>query len=79
MKIKQIKPNIKRFIELRAIVLIIVIVLLLSLGQAPVNNSASTTGDTKTSTDKKNRLKNEIRKRMTKKFYYRKLKTKHVL
>jgi len=62
----KIKPSIKRFIELRAIVLIIVIVLSLSLGQAPGNNSTSTTGDTKTSTNRRNRLKEEIRKNMTK-------------
>ena len=66
MKINQIKSNLKRFIELYAAVLIIVIFLLLSLGQAPGNGSTSTTGDTKAASNNRDRQKLEIRKNMTK-------------
>lgn len=65
MNINQIKPNVKRFIELQAIVLIIIIFLFLSLGQVPVKSSTSPTGETKTTSNNRDRQKDEIRKKMT--------------
>jgi len=66
MKINRIKQNLKKFIELQATVLVIVIVLLLCFSPAPGNSSLSPAGDSKISADSRDRQKDEIRKKMTK-------------
>jgi hypothetical protein len=66
MKINKIEPNVKRFIEFQATILIIVIFLLLCFSLNPVNGSASTAGNTKAASYDKDRQKDEIRKMMIK-------------